>query len=172
MSLYETWIKAAYDNKGVSDKKFWAKYMPLEQKIYEDILEGKITKLTGRVGEFARKYSMKPEYIYGFLDGIKDAATVNSETEKLVIENLTEETEFEIIIDFEKLFKKMVEYKAKHLYTLPQWLNIYTQEEMDKMEIDQKKSGTYVRDEKVGRNDPCPCGSGKKYKKCCGAASA
>lgn len=26
----------------------------------------------------------------------------------------------------------------------------------------------YVRPEpKVGRNDPCPCGSGKKYKKCC-----
>jgi preprotein translocase subunit SecA len=25
------------------------------------------------------------------------------------------------------------------------------------------------RGEKVGRNDPCPCGSGKKYKKCCGA---
>jgi preprotein translocase subunit SecA len=27
-----------------------------------------------------------------------------------------------------------------------------------------------VRGQKVGRNDPCPCGSGKKYKKCCGAA--
>jgi len=26
-----------------------------------------------------------------------------------------------------------------------------------------------VADKKVGRNDPCPCGSGKKYKKCCGA---
>ncbi|MBR6914862.1 MAG: SEC-C domain-containing protein [Clostridia bacterium] len=25
---------------------------------------------------------------------------------------------------------------------------------------------------KVGRNDPCPCGSGKKYKKCCGAGTA
>ena len=24
---------------------------------------------------------------------------------------------------------------------------------------------------KVGRNDPCPCGSGKKYKKCCGGAA-
>ena len=23
-------------------------------------------------------------------------------------------------------------------------------------------------DEKIGRNDPCPCGSGKKYKQCCG----
>jgi len=25
---------------------------------------------------------------------------------------------------------------------------------------------------KVGRNDPCPCGSGKKYKKCCAGAAA
>jgi uncharacterized protein YecA (UPF0149 family) len=24
----------------------------------------------------------------------------------------------------------------------------------------------------VGRNEPCPCGSGKKHKKCCGAAAA
>ncbi len=33
------------------------------------------------------------------------------------------------------------------------------------------KSKPVVRDEpKVGRNDPCPCGSGKKYKKCCGQA--
>ncbi len=33
--------------------------------------------------------------------------------------------------------------------------------------IDVKRSGLR-RDGKVGRNDPCPCGSGKKYKKCCG----
>lgn len=26
-----------------------------------------------------------------------------------------------------------------------------------------------VKSEKIGRNDPCPCGSGKKFKKCCGA---
>ena len=30
-------------------------------------------------------------------------------------------------------------------------------------------SATVVRGAKIGRNDPCPCGSGKKYKKCCGA---
>jgi uncharacterized protein YecA (UPF0149 family) len=29
---------------------------------------------------------------------------------------------------------------------------------------------TERRVEKVGRNDPCPCGSGRKYKKCCGSA--
>lgn len=30
------------------------------------------------------------------------------------------------------------------------------------------KAQPVVKEEKVGRNDPCPCGSGKKYKKCCG----
>lgn len=29
-------------------------------------------------------------------------------------------------------------------------------------------NGTVVKGEKIGPNDPCPCGSGKKYKKCCG----
>jgi preprotein translocase subunit SecA len=37
---------------------------------------------------------------------------------------------------------------------------------------DQPARGTVVRTEKkVGRNDPCPCGSGKKYKNCCGAST-
>jgi preprotein translocase subunit SecA len=33
----------------------------------------------------------------------------------------------------------------------------------------QKKQTVVRKDKKVGRNEPCPCGSGKKYKKCCGA---
>ncbi len=33
---------------------------------------------------------------------------------------------------------------------------------------DQVKKPTTRDEDKVGRNDPCPCGSGKKYKKCCG----
>ena len=35
--------------------------------------------------------------------------------------------------------------------------------------VGQLKTTTVVREgAKIGRNDPCPCGSGKKYKKCCG----
>jgi len=30
---------------------------------------------------------------------------------------------------------------------------------------------TVHRGEKIGRNEPCPCGSGKKYKRCCGASA-
>ena len=36
-------------------------------------------------------------------------------------------------------------------------------------QLPEEKVETYKREApKVGRNDPCPCGSGKKYKKCCG----
>ncbi|MDI3547382.1 MAG: hypothetical protein PWR10_1034 [Halanaerobiales bacterium] len=35
-------------------------------------------------------------------------------------------------------------------------------------DYDRLDSGQIVNKNKVGRNDPCPCGSGKKYKKCCG----
>ena len=33
---------------------------------------------------------------------------------------------------------------------------------------DDAQGTTIKKDKKIGRNDPCPCGSGKKYKKCCG----
>ena len=38
---------------------------------------------------------------------------------------------------------------------------------MGKTIHDRKIDTTYVADVKIGRNDKCPCGSGKKYKKCC-----
>ena len=31
-----------------------------------------------------------------------------------------------------------------------------------------RSSKMYVKQQEPNRNDPCPCGSGKKYKKCCG----
>ncbi|QQY80086.1 preprotein translocase subunit SecA [Keratinibaculum paraultunense] len=37
------------------------------------------------------------------------------------------------------------------------------------MSEDKKSNEPIVKGKKIGRNDPCPCGSGKKYKKCCGA---
>ena len=42
------------------------------------------------------------------------------------------------------------------------------EEELKKFYKEQKESTTIRKPKKIGRNDPCPCGSGKKYKKCCG----
>jgi SWIM/SEC-C metal-binding protein len=41
-------------------------------------------------------------------------------------------------------------------------------EDITDMEILLNPTKTVIAETKVGRNDPCPCGSGKKYKKCCG----
>ena len=63
----------------------------------------------------------------------------------------------------------MVSCNAEWLYTLPQWDAIFTKDEQKELYREEKSSHTVVKPAKVGRNDPCPCGSGKKYKKCCGA---
>ncbi|MEN6602769.1 MAG: SEC-C metal-binding domain-containing protein, partial [Bryobacteraceae bacterium] len=44
-----------------------------------------------------------------------------------------------------------------------------TGEEPEDWEDDEPEPEPVQPPAKVGRNDPCPCGSGKKYKKCCGA---
>ena len=61
------------------------------------------------------------------------------------------------------------------------WVQIRREEEIEEMRpkavqnytmnrgVEAAASATVKRQgEKIGRNDPCPCGSGKKYKKCCG----
>jgi preprotein translocase subunit SecA len=53
--------------------------------------------------------------------------------------------------------------------------NIQRKKEREMAELQFVGGGTstaqqpVVKGQKVGRNDPCPCGSGKKYKKCCGS---
>ena len=84
------------------------------------------------------------------------------------IETMEEDTVVSLAFDKEKLYKNMVAAKADWLYELPQWKEIYSEEELKKLYKEQKESTTIRKGKKVGRNDPCPCGSGKKYKKCCG----
>ena len=42
-------------------------------------------------------------------------------------------------------------------------------ENINDLEILLNPTKTVVVEKKIGRNEPCPCGSGKKYKKCCGS---
>ena len=51
---------------------------------------------------------------------------------------------------------------------LPMWDNIFDEDKKKALYREAKKANTVIKGKKVGRNDPCPCGSGKKYKFCCG----
>ena len=170
MSLYEAWKKAAYDSQGATNKKFWVGYIPLETRVYEDLLapdavSGGFGRLNMPIADFCKKYGMKPEYAVGFLDGISGALD-----EPVDAESITGDYVIDIRFSLVALFKKMVEYKAKHLYTLPQWGGIFPEAERVRMLDEQRRARTVVVGEKPGRNEPCPCGSGKKHKKCCGAS--
>jgi SWIM/SEC-C metal-binding protein len=48
-------------------------------------------------------------------------------------------------------------------------VNSEQDENIRDLEILQNKQTSAVSTKKANRNDPCPCGSGRKYKKCCGA---
>ena len=113
--------------------------------------------------ELAEKYNLSVMEMTGFLDGINDSLV-----EANPIDTMEEDTKVNLVFDKEKLYKNMVDAKADWLYELPQWKEIFDDEKRRALFLEQKKSGTVHVGKKVGRNDPCPCGSGKKYKYCCG----
>lgn len=166
MGLLQEWRDYAYgvDINSRTGKAIWAKYFEEEKVIYEQLLAEPTAVVTGTVKELAEKYNMELNYMVGFLDGINESLKNPNP-----IEEMDADTRVTLDIDLEKLYYNMVEAKADWLYELPAWDNLLTEERRKELYREQKKSGTVIKEKKIGRNDPCPCGSGKKYKKCCGA---
>ena len=166
MTLLENWRNLAYGD-GLDDKKkeeLWSGYFTIEKGIYEQILANPTEVVEGTVKELAEKYDTEVMIMTGFLDGINDSLK-----EPNPIDTMEKDTEIKLDIDCEKLYYNMVDCNAEWLYTLPQWDSILSAERRKELYRKQKNSGTIRREEpKIGRNDPCPCGSGKKYKNCCG----
>lgn len=164
-TLLEQWRDMAYDEKVDRGQlqRFWGSYFQIEKEIYEQLLENPQEEVKGTVKELAEKYGQEVMTMVGFLDGINESLK-----EENPIETMEEDTQVSLAFDTEKLYKNMVAAKADWLYNLPQWNDIYTEEERKRLYKEQKESTTIRKEKKIGRNDPCPCGSGKKYKKCCG----
>lgn len=163
MSLLKQWQEQAYAERTQEEyNKFWGNYLPMEQKNYEYILENKEETVEGSLAELSEKFDMDSVTFTGFLDGIN-----TSLTEELDLENMTEDSHVKLSVDFEKLFYNMLGAKADWLYTLPQWDDILTVEKRKEIKKEYNRSRIVVNENKIGRNEPCPCGSGKKYKKCC-----
>ena len=149
------------DNKTANE--FWGSYFTQEKAIYEQILADPDTVVKGTVKELADKYGVEVLLMTGFLDGINDSLKTPNP-----IETMEEDTQVSLDYDKEKLYYNMVACKADWLYELPQWDNLLDEATRKDLYKKQKLSGTIVKGKKIGRNDPCPCGSGKKYKQCCG----
>jgi len=164
MSLYDDWKELAGKQRTPTEyNKFWKGYFEKETENYKYILDNHTEVISGKLRELADKFNMDPVMMAGFLDGIN-----TSLVQPIELENLTEDSEIKLEIDFEKLYFNMVDAKAHWLYNLPEWNSVLTEERRKEITKEYRQSKIAVSN-KVGRNDPCPCGSGKKYKKCCGA---
>ena len=165
-TIMEQWRDLAYSSQ--TDKgtlqRLWTEYFSVEKGVYEKILATPDEIVKGSVKELAEKFGISLMHMVGFLDGINDSLV-----EPNPIEEMDEDTIVSLEYDKPLLYKNMVAAQADWLYNLEQWDSIFTAEEKDALYKEQKRSTTIVNETpKVYPNDPCPCGSGKKYKKCCG----
>ncbi|OHW63017.1 hypothetical protein EUAN_08010 [Andreesenia angusta] len=163
MTLFKNWEDMAYNLETQEEyDAFWKEYLEQERLIYKDILGKKENPVKGSLKELGAKYSIEPVVFCGFIDGI-NTSLVNEQD----MDSLTEDSEVSLEINYEKLYWNMLEAKAPWLYELEEWNGIIDEEKREEIKKEFKQS-KIVRVEKVGRNESCPCGSGKKYKKCCG----
>ena len=164
MSLYKQWLDLMEGQTDETFEAFWKEYSETETRVYAHILESKEPRLTGKFSELAAKFEADPVIFMGFLDGIQ--TSLNNPFE---LDAVTEDTDIDLDIDFEKLYFNMLKADADYLYTQKAWEGIFSEDKIMQIIKDFKRSKIVHKEKEPGRNDPCPCGSGKKYKKCCGA---
>ena len=165
MGILKQWRDKAYDEKANKGdlQRFWSAYFAKEKEIYAQLLKNPDEVVTGTVKELADKYDVDLMTMVGFLDGINDSLK-----EQNPIDDMEEDTAVNLGFDKELLYKNMVAAGADWLYDLEEWEPIFDEEKRKELYKEQKASGTVVKPAKIYPNDPCPCGSGKKYKKCHG----
>ena len=164
MSLYTQWTEMVVDYvKTKGENAFWAEYSKLEKGIYKELLANhkEIRKTT--INKLAQEHNSTVEFTMGFMDGINDSLKNQYD-----LETVDGDTELVFDINLETLYFNMLDAKAEYLYTLPQWEGIFSEEKRNEIQKQFRESKIVRNFDKVGRNDVCPCGSGKKYKKCCG----
>ncbi len=165
MGILQQWRNMAYDEKANKGdiQRLWSAYFAKEKDIYAELLKNPDEVVTGTVKELAEKYHVDLMTMTGFLDGINDSLK-----EPNPIDDMEEDTVVNLGFDKELLYKNMVAAGADWLYGLEEWEAIFDEDKRKELFREQKESGTVRKPAKIYPNDPCPCGSGKKYKKCHG----
>lgn len=164
MSLHSSWTDMVIEYvKQKGDSAFWKEYGAIEKSIYTKILSNHTKVIEGTFLELASHFNVEKLFFMGFLDGINDSLV-----SPINMEEVEEDTFISLSIDYDKLYFNMLDAKADYLYKLPQWDGIFSMEKRKEILLKVRESKTVTVSDKIGRNDPCPCGSGKKYKKCCG----
>ena len=171
MGYYKTGMDKSEDASNRQEyMEYINRYYALEKVAYEKILGAypdNAEFLSGTAAELARKLEFPKDSMdvfVGFIDGIKSSLTNGDE---LDMEAIDDDYQINLSIDYEKLYYNMRDAKADWLYNIKAWKDILSEEKRNEITKEYRESNM-AHSEHIGRNDPCPCGSGKKYKNCCG----
>lgn len=164
MSLHSQWLELCDNNRNPENyQEFWDLYFKAEKLNYIKVLKNKDTVYEDTLLALSLEFGMTSLYFIGFLDGAN-----TSLKKELKVETLKETSKIKLDFDFEKLYYNMLDAKANWLYQLDEWNDILAEENIKEI-TKQWRLDNQAVSTKISRNSPCPCGSGKKYKKCCGA---
>lgn len=166
MSLYEQWNNYGEDAKERSVeeyKKVVENYLARERDVYDYLLSHLEETIEGSISELGERFNMNDVEFLGFVDGINSSLKKGEYN----LEELEASSVVRLEFDLENLYWNMLDAKADWLYNLPQWQEVLTEEQRTTIKKEYNKTKTIIKDKKIGRNDACPCGSGKKYKQCC-----
>ena len=171
MSYYKTWMDKSEDASNRQEYiEYINRYYALEKVAYEKILGAYPNNeefLNGTAAELAKKLEFPKDAMdvfVGFVDGIKSSLTNGDDID---LDAIDDNYELKLVIDYEKLYFNMRDAKADWLFTIKAWKDILTEEQINAITREYREANM-AHSDKIGRNDPCPCGSGKKYKNCCG----
>ncbi len=164
MKLYEIWKNMAGQlNSREEYDRFWNTYFSMETENYRKLLSDPARIYSGTEKDLAAEFGMDQATFCGFIDGINTSLRTAVD-----LETLEEDTPVTLDVDYEKLYYNMRLAKAPWLYELPEWGSVLSEEKRKEITKQFREDHIFRAEKKVGRNDPCPCGSGKKYKNCCG----
>ncbi len=163
MSLISDWNGMAEAERSPQEnKEFWNEYFEIEKQAYKKLLARKENFYEDKLSAIAEEFEMSSVVFAGFMDGIN--SSLDNEVD---LDKLKESSKVSLKLDFSKLYYNMLEAKAKWLYTLGEWDEILSEDQRVQIRT-QWRTDKQAVSAKTGRNSLCPCGSGKKYKKCCG----
>lgn len=154
LTIVDSYIKLNTISENDFNKLVEEKTMT-DYKIIDDILEilKDHNEIDDKISSMCKEYNI-PEYFEDYLNKLINEIEIDEEILSIILQDTDNKLEHKQI---RSIYKELKPYLDKARI----WrLNGFTISECHKM-LERKSN-------KIGRNEPCPCGSGLKYKKCCG----
>ena len=151
------------------DKDYFVPSKELLEKVYDETYYEPSLQVEKLKSYLRTRYLKDEELVEEAVVAVTMISRVDCDktgkTMELILEELAN-----LGVEFENLagINEMIKHITPVVNVTRKWINKgHTMQELSPHKFDEK-TGQKIKVLDIGRNEPCPCGSGKKYKKCCG----